>query len=103
MSRHWRRGSGGALVTILLALGVLTHVPSASAVGCTVRSGGSSSTHSAWIYDPDSTCSWIRVRHRYDPVWSMNNFWTQWAGGSGNGPYYTASTAVYLYYETEHG
>ncbi len=45
---------------------------------------------------------YVRVRHYYEPVWSMHNYWTNWAGGSVAGKLYKSTdSAVLLKYQVE--
>lgn len=45
-------------------------------------------------------CAYVGVRHRYDPVWSMNNYYTAWAGGPGH-IYRDEEAPVLLFIQTE--
>lgn len=73
---------------------------SATAASCTVRSGKADSD-AAWVQGY-SGCRSVGVRHYYDPVWSGNNYWTSWYGGTSMLiPYYTPHTPVYVKHSTQ--
>ena len=50
----------------------------------------------------DVGCNYVAVRHRYDPEWSANNYYTAWVGGvSFYVAYYTPREPVLLWHETQ--
>ena len=53
----------------------------------------------ATIMDLNGGCSYIGVRHKYDPVWSMNTYWTAWHGGSAD-QYWTPRMPVLFLADT---
>lgn len=99
------RAAWAAVVTATLVV-LLMPVGQASATaraGCTVQSGRVSvlDTHAAFVQSLGG-CDWIGVRHRYDPVWSMNDYYTDWSSGSGmlgGTTYYSSHAPVYLWHE----
>ena len=70
------------LAAVALASPACVLVPDAHAAGCDTITG--SGDHYAYIQEYGNQCTWIQVRHRSDPVWSANNYYTAWAGGTGS-------------------
>lgn len=101
MRQRRRKLSAGAVAVLLAACAQFASAETASASTCGPRSGGSTTFQAAWIQNTGGGCSYIAVRHRYDPVWSNYNYWTSWSGGFGAGPYYTQYNPEFLYYETQ--
>ena len=95
--KAWR---SAAIAVVVSAIGATSlYAPltasASSASGCNTRSG--TGNHSAWVMIIEG-CGYAAVRHRYDPVWSSNNYWTNWSGGSALGqPYYTTYHPTLLY------
>ena len=73
-----RVGIATALTATLLTLPT-SH---AQAAGCDVIAYRES--HHGVIMEYGNSCSYIAIRHRYDPVWSANNYYTAWSGGAGS-------------------
>ncbi|WP_282944534.1 hypothetical protein [Cellulomonas endometrii] len=96
-----KRKFASVAATLALAAGVgLVGVSSASAVACNVRSGKTAGD-AAWVQGLGD-CQAVAVRHYYDPVWSTNNYWTSWSGGTSMlVPYYTPDTPVYIKHSTQ--
>ncbi len=95
------RAIAAALHTVILASAVVVTAAAlpANAVACSTSSGVG--RDSAWISEgAGSSCTYIAVRHYYDPVWSASNYWTSWYGGSGS-YYSTRETPVLIRYQTE--
>lgn len=90
-----------AIASMVLTASVgLAAASPVSASSCDVRSG-KAEADAAWVMGY-SGCQYVAVRHRYDPVWSANNYWTAWSGGATMlVPYYTTNTPVYLRHSTQ--
>lgn len=91
-----RAGAVGAAVALFLGAGVTIATP-ASASSCDLYD--KINYDSAEIRDYGRSCSYIAVRHGYDPVWSNYNFWTAWYGGYGDW-YNTPDTPVLFAVQT---
>lgn len=73
-------------VTALLAGLVAGATPAAAdhgSGGCGYSHGLYTYSDYAYVSDGNNSCGTIAVRHRYDPVWSGNNYWTSWESTSG--------------------
>lgn len=67
-------------VLVIFALLAVSLLPAARAEadGCDTYQFASTTQDFASISDSNNDCLEIGVRHRYDPVWSSNNYWTSW-------------------------
>ncbi len=101
---HHRLGLFAAGTALVVATTSLTAIaPTAHASGCTVRSGASYTSHTAWVMGVSLACNYMGVRHRYDPVWSNSNYYTSWSGGYVEGtPYYSEYAPSLLWHETKY-
>lgn len=78
-----RLAAAALVVTLLLGgAAALSAAPPAAAADCNYFSE-ELGDHARVFRNSTSTCAYIGVRHKYDPVWSINNYWTAWYGGSG--------------------
>ena len=69
----------GTLVAALgLVVGSLFLASPATAGSCEYDSGSYTSSDWAWTERVSGTCSGVKVRHHYDPIWSSTNYWTPW-------------------------
>lgn len=73
-----RVGIATALTATLLTL----PTAHAQASGCDFIA--SRESHHGVIREYGNSCTYLAVRHRYDPVWSANNYYTAWSGGYGS-------------------
>lgn len=75
------RLTGMGLVAGLLLTMAVPAGPAAAATSCDWMSRTINSEQAR--VDRFSTCTYIGIRHYYDPIWSANNYWTSWYGGTG--------------------
>jgi len=94
MNKKLRMAGASAAAALVLALVVPVGSASAGDCGWYSRTVGD---YSARV-DKMGDCSYIGVRHYYDPVWSANNYWTAWKGGAGSS-YTTANNPVVVFHE----
>lgn len=97
MSRASQRVIGALGGALFVAVGGVVSV--AHAAPC--------ATFSVVVFDHANVSEWTRdsgtcigVRHYYAPVWSANNYWTNWHGG-GNTSYSTPDTPVLQSHQTK--
>ncbi|WP_282944537.1 hypothetical protein [Cellulomonas endometrii] len=86
-----------AAAGLLMALAVPAGTASAASCDWLSRT---ISDYSARVDEVGTTCSYLRIRHYYDPVWSGTNYWTNWVGGTGSS-YTTANNPVVVYHTVE--
>jgi hypothetical protein len=73
------RGSvviGAVLVATLLA--PLSAGPAFAGGSCEYNGGYYTTLDFAWTDRVSGSCAGVKVRHKYDPVWSQYNYWTPW-------------------------
>lgn len=92
----WLSGVASVLIAVTLVL-----IPTAAnAASCTHRAGIDYQGHAAWSMPLKSGCT-SYARHRYDPPWSGNNYWSAYRYNSIVGySAYTTPAAVALYFES---
>ena len=73
------------------ATSVVAPTPAAAADPCVLGQYRSYTYDYARVTDVSGTCGTVGVRHKYDPVWSSNNYWTSWYYGGSSAQ--TPSTA----------
>jgi len=88
------RGLMTVMACLLVITGAVASSEPARAAECGVLSWDSNDQ--AFIVDYARNCSWLNVRHKYDPVWSFNNYWTSWYGGYGDAYNTPQNPVLYL-------
>lgn len=77
-----RRALVGALAAAAMATPAVVVISSpAHAASCIIAKYTTTAGDYARTTDVSGGCSSVGARHRYDPVWSSNNYWTSWRYG----------------------
>lgn len=74
-----RRLVSVAMASVMLG-GLFAVAPAgpAYAGSCEFSAGYTTVSDYAWTNKESGTCTGVMARHRYDPIWSYNNYWTAW-------------------------
>jgi hypothetical protein len=94
------RGSvviGAVLVATLLA--PLSAGPALAGGSCEYDGGYYTTLDFAWTSRVSGSCTGVKARHQYDPVWSQYNYWTPWDYDAN----YALSTAAAELFTAQHG
>lgn len=94
MMMGMRKAVGAVLVAAMLGAGLVVQNSTGAAAVIDCDTTIWNRDHRAYIKEVDG-CSYIAIRHKYDPVWSSLNYWTGWSGGYGS--YYVTLRTPYLY------
>lgn len=92
------RRMGSTAIGVVLLLSLLSGPVSAGGA-CTYDAGFYMSGDYAWTERMSGTCTGVKARHKYDPVWSQYNYWTPWAYDS----YFASSLVAAELFDHQHG